>query len=229
MPEPGWNPYRWVAVSDVPVARESPQYHHRLVGISGRFECTLEALTPLFVGDGNERFAGLSSTRQEPVVPATSLKGAFRALAELVGNAAVPFERGLVDGAHGFGEGSQGDRPNWSLDIVVRTFGYLNKGQAFAGLIRFSDGEFVHSPIRPQNWPLMSVVSGQPKPDHAPFYPSGKKARKLYHHKTGADKLTTPQGNIPPGQIRRVYPCRPAQPFAFGSTSPTSVRKSFSC
>jgi CRISPR/Cas system CSM-associated protein Csm3 (group 7 of RAMP superfamily) len=215
MPEPGWNPYRWVSVADTPVTRATLQYHHRLQGLSGRFDCTLEALTPLLVGDGKGRFVGLSGSRQEPVIPATSLKGAFRALAELVGNAAVPFEKGLADAGHQFREAGQGEGPSWSLDTVARTFGYLNKGQVFAGLVRFSDAEWVKTPDRPQQWRGMPVVGGQPKIEHTPFYPQARNARKFYHHKTEAAELTRPQGNIPAGSIRTVHPAPPGTSFRF--------------
>jgi hypothetical protein len=215
MPEPGWNPYRWVSVADTAVTRASPEYHHRFQGLSGRFDCTLEALTPLLVGDGRGRFVGLTGLRQEPVIPATSLKGAFRALAELLGNAAVPFEKGLADVSHQFREAAQGEGPSWSLDTAARTFGYLNQGRVFAGLIRFSDGVWVSTPDNPQHWPATPVVGGQPKVEHTPFYPRARNARKFYHHKTGAAGLTRPQPNIPPGSIRRVHPAPPGTSFRF--------------
>src|SRR5271157_5617644 len=61
---------------------------HEFAGISGRFDCTLEALTPLLVGDGKEpaRFVGLAEYIRNPrggslpTVPGTSLKGAIRLL-----------------------------------------------------------------------------------------------------------------------------------------------------
>src|SRR5262249_21950353 len=140
-PEPGWNPYRWVAVSPRPVARARPAYHHRFEGMSGRFECSLEALTPLIIGKGDGSFFG---SPEHPTIPGTSLKGAFRSLAELVGNAAVPFARKSadddVDPAHRLDRASQGTGAAWTLDIVARTFGFMGPGRAgacYAGLIRF--------------------------------------------------------------------------------------------
>ena len=47
--EPFWNPYRWVTMPDQPIKHETPGYHHRLHGLSGRIWCELEVLTPLFI------------------------------------------------------------------------------------------------------------------------------------------------------------------------------------
>jgi len=213
--EPGWNPYRWVEVSRDKVRREPPSYHHRYEGLSGRFECTLEALTPLFVGDGSGRFCGLAGARKQPIIPGTSLKGAIRSLAEVVGNAAVPFPRSAVDVAHRLGQASEGSEASLKLDIVARTFGHLahgHDGGSFAGLIRFGDALMIGSPIEPQRWRPVEVVAGHPKPAHATFYPTDA-ARKFYHHKTGADELTGPQANI--RQTRRVSPAPPGTEFRF--------------
>ena len=83
-----WNPYRWVTVSKHPVKHDEPHYHHTSSGLSGRLWCELEALTPLIIGDGHGQFV-LHQHNQRPYIPATSLKGAMRSLAEVVGNAAT--------------------------------------------------------------------------------------------------------------------------------------------
>jgi hypothetical protein len=213
--EPGWNPYRWVEVARDPVRREHPTYHHRYEGLSGRFEFTLEALTPLFVGDGSGRFCGLSSPRRQPIIPGTSLKGAIRSLAEIVGNAAVPFPRSDVDASHRFNQASEGKESSLKLDIAARTFGHLAHGRdggSFAGLIRFGDAVMTGSSVEPQRWRPVEVVAGHPKPGHATFYPT-EAARKFYHHKTGATELTGPQANI--RQTRRVSPAPPGTTFRF--------------
>lgn len=215
--EPGWNPYRWVEVAREPVRREPPSYHHRIEGLSGRFECTLEALTPLYVGDGSGRFCGLGGAGKRPIIPGTSLKGAIRSLAEVVGNAAVPFPTSEVDPDHRFGEASEGAGASLKLDIAARTFGHLARGRNggnFAGLVRFGDAVMIRSPVEPQRWRSVEVVAGHPKPKHATFYPTDA-ARKFYHHKTGAVELTGPQANI--RQTRRVSPAPPGTTFRFSA------------
>lgn len=203
-----WNPYRWVPAAKQPVQRAQPLYHHRWQGRAGRLDCTLTALTPLLIkGDGG-RFIQSRRTNQ-PFIPGTSLKGAIRALAELVGNACVPFPRVTVDAAHQLEAAAEGSGPSRKLDPAARTFGTLNKGDVFAGLVRFSDG---HPDGRPPQPLQCAVAVGQPKPAHRPFYP-GDAYRKLYHHRYGATSLTPPHPGIT--QVNTVRPLPPGVVFKF--------------
>ena len=219
-PEPGWNPYRWVKVQPGPVQRATPAYRHRFEGLSGRFECSLKALTPLLVGKGDGRFFG---PPERPTIPGSSLKGAFRALAELVGNAAVPFARRPdddVDEHHRLDKAKSGEGRSMTLDIVARTFGYMEpkrNGVCYAGLIRFGDAPMLSSPVPPARWKPFSVVFGQPKRKHTTFYPADASARKFYHHKTGSAELTGPGGEIPRGYQGKntVTPAPPGTAFRF--------------
>ena len=200
-----WNPYRWVTVSDQAVEHDAPHYHHRLDGIAGRLWCEIEALTPLFVGDGTSQgdtkeFVHHKRDRQ-PYLPATALKGAIRSLAEIVGNAAVPFPKVKVDDRHRLAKAQDGSR----LDVVARTFGHLDSGKVFAGLVRFSDAELVGG-ATPHQWPRDTIVVGQPKPSHRSFYRNDNR-RKLYHHRPGAHRLTPA-----PADIRQKVTVSPAPP-----------------
>lgn len=205
---PFWNPYRWVPASKKPLQRERPLYHHRWQGVAGRLHCTLEALTPFLIKDQEGAFIRSKRT-QAPFIPATSLKGAIRSLAELIGNAAVPFPRVTIDVAHQLEKAAQGQGPQRQLDPVARTFGHLNHGDVFAGLIRFGDGQ----PLGKLPQPLSCKVAvGQPKPAHRPFYP-GDQYRKLYHHHFGATSLTPPHAGIT--QTNLVRPLPPGVQFTF--------------
>lgn len=218
--EPFWNPYRWVEISERPVEHDRPHYHHCFAGLAGRAECTLTALTPLIIGDGNRQEAkGQKQSVQNvefvrhgrtgpPYIPATSLKGNIRALAELVGNAAVPFDKCDIDDAHKLASAASNDH---ALDVVARTFGYLNSGRVFSGLIRFSDGELV-SQAAFSKWPEYNVAVGQPKKEHRSFYPD-KRRRKLYHHLPNAERLTPPHAGI--RQTATVRPAPPGTQFRF--------------
>ena len=201
-----WNPYRWVTVSDQDVEHDVPHYHHRLDGLAGRLWCELETLTPLFVGDSTGQFVRHHRSRQ-PYLPATSLKGAIRSLAEIVGNAAVPFPRVRVDRRHELANAKRGSR----LDVVARMFGYLNDNKVFAGLVCFSDAELADG-ATPGQWPPYEVAVGQPKPSHRSFYPRDDR-RKLYHHRVGADQLTIAPPNI--HQTATVRPAPPGTRFRF--------------
>jgi hypothetical protein len=206
-----WNPYRWVPVSQEKVAREKPAYRHRWEGLAGRLHCTLEALTPLLIGSskGDGRFIRSGRTNQ-PFIPGTSLKGLIRSLFELIGNACIPFPNGYADAGHALENAAEGSGQDWRLDIAARTFGYLNRGQVFAGLIRFTDGKLVDSAR--ETGPFRVVV-GQPRPEeHKPFYPDQQR-RKFYHHHVGATGLVPAPSTIK--QTRTVYPLPPGVRFRF--------------
>ncbi len=204
-----WNPYRWVTASNKPVDHSTPQYHHHFSGLSGYLLCRIETLTPLVIGDGKDGFVQHPHNRK-PYVPATSLKGAIRSLAEIVGNAAVPSENMKVDPTHDFSKAKA--RAGSGLDTTARMFGYLNKQEAFAGLVRFSDAEIEDSPSSPQQWKRYPVVVGQPRKTHDAFYPDDRR-RKLYHHQVGAQQPTPPPSSV--RQTKKVQVAPPGTIFSF--------------
>ena len=203
-----WNPYRWVTVSNQPIQYEVPSYHHTLSGLSGRLWCELEALTPLLIGaDGNSPVEFVRRG-QVPYIPATSLKGAIRSLAEVVGNAAVPFPKNGVDSKHELARARITTDETQTLDTVARTFGYLHGGNVVAGLIHFSDAQMTESVEPPNQWRRFDIVVGQPNPKHEDFYP-GKNRRKFYHHHPGTKELT----KTIVSQKRSVRPAPPGTRF----------------
>ena len=187
-----WNPYRWVALGSGEAQREEPNYHHRASGLSGRLHCELTALTPLMIGNGSGRFVHHASRSPQDAsyIPGTSLKGAIRSLAEVVSHSGDPFNSKHPDASR--------------LDIVARTFGYLQGGNVFRGLVRFSDADLVSAPSC--SWQEYEVVAGQPKPTHQSFYPS-KNQRKFYHHHPGAKGLVRAPGNIRHTSTIQPAPC----------------------
>lgn len=208
-----WNPYRWVPVSKDEIAREIPAYRHQWQGFSGRLECTLETLTPFLIGSskGDGRFIRSGPTNQ-PFIPGTSLKGLIRSLVELVGNACIPFPNGLADAEHRLDQAAAGDGMNWQLDVAARMFGYLHGGRVFAGLVRFTDGLLVGKEPQPS---MFKVAGGTPDPEHRPFYPADRAARKFYHHQPNTKQLTPPHAGIKEGQKRTVHPLPPGVRFSF--------------
>lgn len=206
-----WNPYRWVTVSNQPIEHDVPNYHHKLSGISGRIWCELEALTPLMIGDGRGEFVRHEGNKK-PYIPSTSLKGVVRSLAEVVGNATVPFPNAQVDDPHKLEEARRDVNGVAHFDIVARTFGYLRDGDVVAGLIHFSDAEISTEVSPPNQWQQYRVAVGQPKPSHRAFYP-GNSRRKLYHHYPGAQGLVGPHPGIT--QTNRVRPAPSGTCFQF--------------
>ncbi len=228
-----WNPYRWVTVSDEDVEYEVPNYHHNLRGLSGRIWCELKALTPLLIGAGqlrdtadvqvpndhDDKVSNIEFVRYDhndcPYIPATSLKGPIRALAEVVGNATVPFPKASVDRAHRLARGRSIINNVPQLETVARTFGYLHDKNVFAGLIRFSDAAFIESPQSPDDWQWYTIVVGQPKSSHRAFYPGypASNKRKFYHHHPGVSDLNEAPDNIK--QVANVRPAPPETRFKF--------------
>ena len=213
-----WNPYRWVTVSNRPVTHDVPHYHHTFSGLSGRLWCELEALTPLLIGDGqtgNIQFVRHKHNEQ-PYIPGTSLKGAIRSLAEVVGNGTVPFSVS-VEHRHQPANARQDKHGVSQLDPITRIFGYLRQGDnnVFAGLIHFSDAKLIKSPQAPNNWQGCRIVVGQPKSSHRTFYPGNRK-RKFYHHHPGIQQLVKAPHNVPQGPLTpRVTPAPPETSFHF--------------
>ncbi len=217
-----WNPYRWVTVSSQPVRHAEPKYQHTFNGISGRLWCELKALTPLLIGDGvknNVQFVRHKLPgNQNPYIPSTSLKGAIRSLAEVVGNATVPFSI-PVDSGHALANARKEVGGVSQFDTVARTFGYLRQGDSnvLAGLIHFSDAEITTQVALPNDWQQFTVDVGQPRPNHDAFYPQNTRGennrRKFYHHHPNAQQLSAPQANqIPPHTVR---PAPPGTCFSF--------------
>ena len=212
-----WNPYRWVTLSNNPVAHDVPHYHHTFSGLSGRLWCKLKALTPLLIGDGqtpNIQFVRHKHNRQ-PYIPSPSLKGAIRSLAEVVGSGTVPFSVS-VEHRHQPQNARQNVGGISQLDPITRTFGYLHQDDSnvFAGLIHFSDAELIASPQTPNDWQGCRIVVGQPKSSHRAFYPGNKK-RKFYHHHPGIQQLVPPH-NVPQGpQTPTVTPAPSGTSFHF--------------
>jgi len=210
-----WNPYRWVTLDPKrPIERKEPTYHHQFRGCCGRIWCELETLTPLVIGDGQQRFIRHKGTNR-PYIPGTSLKGAIRSLAEVVGNGNAPFDsqKSWVDFAHAVDQALWQEKGKDVWDIVSRTFGYLHARTVFAGLIRFSDAELVAAQTATPAWPKFKVAVGQPKPDrHKPFYPNQDR-RKFYHHIPGTDRLTPPHPGIK--QTTEPEAAPPGTRFAF--------------
>ncbi|MDE0012358.1 MAG: RAMP superfamily CRISPR-associated protein [Candidatus Poribacteria bacterium] len=207
-----WNPYRWVTISDKPIQHDVPNYQHTLSGISGRIWCELEALTPLMIGDGHGEFVRHRGN-QKPYIPSTSLKGVVRSLAEVVGNATVPFPGPQVDDPHQLEKAQRDINDIAHFDIVSRMFGYLNGGDVVAGLVHFSDAD-ISKEVSPLNqWQQYQVAVGQPKPNHRAFYAAQKDRRKFYHHHPGAQGLVRPHPGIL--QTNRVRPAPPGTCFSF--------------
>ena len=152
------------------------------------------------------------SHNSRPYIPATSLKGTIRSLAEVVGNT-LPchFQIFLLTAItlSGHVPTRQGIYSSTYCSQNVRLHGAMT-GNVFAGLIHFSDAEIIGEPIPPNQWPTYKVAVGQPKRSHTAFYPENNQ-RKFYHHQPGATQLTGPHAGIT--QTNRRTTCSPWYAF----------------
>jgi len=206
-----FNPYRWVHVDANPNLGR-PAYHHQLGGLSGILDCTLTALTPLFVaGKGGLFHQSVRDGRQVPCIPGTSLKGAIRTLAEVISGSAVAHGDG-IDDAHAPRRAVTGTGTNYRMDMVSRVFGTLQRddGGVYAGAVQFSDAVCSDPAASPVRWTEYAIVVGAPKPSHHAFY-RDHSARKFYHHHVGATDLITTQLN----QNRQIRPAPVGTSFSF--------------
>ena len=107
-----WNPYRLIRIRPE-MKRKKPVTDEKFIGISGFIHCTLENLTPLFIG-GNRNYKQQFLTSQgKSIIPGSSLKGMLRNFqAEAAAETAFDLEKrgklGELDGAEQIIEGLAG-------------------------------------------------------------------------------------------------------------------------
>ncbi len=99
-PEPEPKPFFWVSL-DKPPQKTRPVFHQRFTGWTGRLTLEIEVLSDyLYVGSGNLDLVRLPDDREQAryafarrdgqlVIPATSIKGAVRAIFEAITNSCV--------------------------------------------------------------------------------------------------------------------------------------------
>jgi len=231
------NPYNFVTVSDKVNRKkiENIEYHDRIISdetFSGCLECSLKTVTRLFIPstlpqDISEKKTGKKDKWGKPIwhktyssfyylsenntknyaIPASSLKGVIRSIAEAISNSCIH----MFDGSY------ENERVTYSIDDKLRKekcifydengnfgegiciccsmFGMANTKESeetkkkqikiqndFKGKICFSDARLITSPLFEQTFSLKELSS--PKPHHTSFYTGGKsiKGRKFYYH-----------------------------------------------
>lgn len=220
-----WNPYRFVPVRDT-VKRRKPATGERIVkeSLSGRIECTLTNLTPLFIGTkapGAVRPFLPSKVDQKPLIPGSSLKGLFRALAETIGGGCSVTYFGRDKNRYPVPPFLEPCSDNMSLCVACRLFGMMGRGaNAKVMLGNVSVGDAHHVGGEGKTKP-MEICLGNPKVTHAAFYQSenGKvdgRLRKFYFHQPiQRERLATPAATIPATQRKTIQALPPDNVFRF--------------
>jgi len=179
-----WNPYRMIPVQQK-IPRKSPLTDEKFTGHSGHLCCTLTNLTPLFIGGNkddpnkkNQTFLtkDIGKFEKKCVIPGTSLKGALRSLAEIVGNGCMITDHGKAC------------KKINALCIACRMFGMMEQGsnaRVHKGKVSISDALLQEE--KPSSISLDVYLSSS-KLSHEPFYRTpetnryDQQSRKMYFH-----------------------------------------------
>lgn len=184
--EPFWNPYRLIPVEKVR-DKKPPITDEKFKGISGILRCTLDNLTPLFIGENRNDKRKFLAKNGSPVIPGTSLKGMFRSLSEIVGRGCF-----CVDNAEVPEEYARCKKID-QLCAPCRIFGMMEKGKeakVHKGNISISDGELRVGGDTVDLLILLANCGTR----HEPFYRSQNtgeldwKSRKMYFHQPKREK-----------------------------------------
>jgi CRISPR/Cas system CSM-associated protein Csm3 (group 7 of RAMP superfamily) len=219
--EPFWNPYRLIPVRPE-IVRKRPVTDEKFKGISGFIHCTLENLTPLFIGGNRKYKQQFLTSLGKRIIPGSSLKGMLRSLAEVVGGGC------FITGRHKNNE-ARYDRTYApcekinSLCIACRMFGMMERGtnaRVHRGKIGIGDGIIENKKPAAVKFDVYLANKGT---GHVPFYlspDSGQldgKARKLYFHQPGRKNSVPPiPANIRERQtITVIEALLPGHTFSF--------------
>ncbi len=190
-----WNPYRMIPVRKN-IDRKPPFTDEKFKGKSGIISCSLENLTPLFIGGNKENFLKRNG---KCVIPGSSLKGMFRSMAEIVGGGCMVTnpkgDYAACNKAH-------------SLCIACRIFGMMERGRnARVHKGNVSIGDALPGEDKPETIRFQVLLSSCGT-RHEPFYRSqdtGKldgKSRKFFFHQP---KRTGSVPNVPDNLRSRAW------------------------
>ena len=189
-----WNPYRMIPVK-AHIEKKPPLTDEKFKGKSGMISCSLENLTPLFIG-GNRNFRQNFMTRNgRCVIPGASLKGMLRSLAEIVGGGCMITDtRGQLlkykeddKGVEEYKKYLPCSRHN-DLCITCRMFGMMERrrgARVHKGSVGIGDALLREDKPVTRSFQVLLTNCGT---RHEPFYRSSRsgkldgKSRKLYFH-----------------------------------------------
>jgi CRISPR/Cas system CSM-associated protein Csm3 (group 7 of RAMP superfamily) len=219
--EPFWNPYRLIPIRSE-IVREKPVTDEKFRGISGFICCTLENLTPLFIGGKRSDKQEFLTSQGKRIIPGSSLKGMLRSLAEVVGGGCFITQRHRNNGAR-YDRTYDACKRIDSLCLACRMFGMMERGtkaRVHRGKISIGDGVMENEKPKAKKFDIYLSNSGT---RHVPFYlspDSGQldgKARKFYFHQPARkDSVPAIPANIRERQqITGIPALKPGHTFSF--------------
>jgi len=218
-----WNPYRLVPIRKE-VARATPLTDERFSGRSGILHCQLENLTPLFVGKNRGYPSRFLTRGDQPIIPGSSLKGALRSLAEIVGGGCFSTNtRGraqrLLDDTY------RACNNNRKLCITCRMFGMLGRDRSagvFKGKVCIGDALMEGEAKGTKQFEIILMNHDI---RHSQFYTTpgtgnlDAQCRKMYFHQPQRlDSILSIQDNIRRlmyDKIQRIEALLPGHIFTF--------------
>ncbi len=188
-----WNPYRLIPVKEN-IERCAPWTDERFRGNSGMIQCTIENLTPLFIGwrPSGSHHPPLQRDGKQ-IIPGSSLKGMLRSLAETVGGGCFV----VKDNGNRIPDNLNTCKQVTQLCIACRMFGAMERGanaRVHKGKVSIGDALITETKLSIKSLPVLLSNNGV---RHEPFYRSEKsgkldwKSRKLYFHQPKHTASTT--------------------------------------
>lgn len=189
-------PYAFVEIAPLsPEDRQHPHGHERYHPgtVNGRLEATLIVATPLHVSSGRMRMRKgqdpplvkeLTRVNSQPCVPASTLKGVVRSVAEAITRSCVRIGRAR---SHQLPEGAAACQDKSNLCLACRMFGALG----FEGHVRFGDA-ILGEDSKGVGIARMPALY-RPRTRAPRYYTNGKvKGRKFYKHGRPVTQANTP-------------------------------------
>lgn len=197
-----WNPYRLVPARES-VERSAPWTDERFRGHSGVIQCTIENLTPLFIGaqSHGSNHPPLLRENKYRVIPGSSLKGMLRSLAEIVGGGCFVVSNDKDSAKIPKSPVPAGMKRCEHIDrlcIACRMFGAMERGsnaRVHKGKVFIGDAIVREETL---NRKLFQVLLANSGVRHKAFYRSpgtgelDGKSRKLYFHQPKRKDSTPP-------------------------------------
>lgn len=177
-----WNPYRLIPVQDT-ISKKRPLTDEKFRANSGRIYCTIENLTPLFIGGNRNNSQQFLTSNGKYTIPGSSLKGMLRSLAEIIGGGCS-----VTDSNGQFNKMYAACNKIHSLCVTCRMFGMMERGRGakvHKGKVFISDALIIEEKTETKLFDVLLFSRGM---RHEPFYRTPQtgrldgKSRKFYFH-----------------------------------------------